>query len=772
MANKTNRRPILHKGELYSSSIVKRGGPPPKPNKTYEEARQKIIADINHTEIILKQLTPTLKLPNESVVCFKLQSEYSAKSYYPDSLFNASGKLELKEIGSRIWREKETSINDEIIGVQGKLLFVRVKETSLANLKSMLNKSVNTLTTSFIDDVRRLSSIGILSADEKILGFKDNWEKGMLEIILHPLGVDKGIVQAHFYELLEETGINLDLVKFRPYEEGITFVSLPGNKELIKTIANYNPLRTLHPLSIRELSSVFKSSSSVIGAPTPTTFTNKSNIWVGVFDGGMKQGNKYLDNYTEVVDSVNGTPTLTGEEHGANVTSAILYGAINEYKNQDILPEPSVCVKNFRVLSQDNIKHDDLYEVIDAIELEVENNKNIKVFNLSIGPNTPILDDNISRFTTVCDKLSYKNNILFCSAVGNDGNETGYDRIQSPSDMVNGLAIGSYTKIDGVKVRADYSCVGPGREGNKLKPDFLAFGGCKQYPINLLSYEFKSRVSTLGTSFATPLVSKMAALLIGSSKNVINPLIARALLIHATVEGGKKVHSNEIGFGILPEHIDEIISCSEKSYTLIYNGEIEADKYIKFEIPWVDGIQGKVYFRWTSVILTDVDVSSPDDYTSSSIITSFYPNEDIFLFTKKLPNKKTVSEKVNVFTMQEKVVQLKTDGYKQGSFPVSDSKASSFKPELSLKKDLKWDSVESRDNSKNASNIKKPVFHVHAVRRGKRTTTKKVKYAFILTVEAPNSTIDLYTKIVNNYRALTPIKIEIKNIIQANQTNV
>lgn len=61
------------------------------------------------------------------------------------------------------------------------------------------------------------------------------------------------------------------------------------------------------------------------------------------------------------------------------------------------------------------------------------------------------MDDNISRFTYALDRLTYnveegEINPLFCTAVGNDGNRGEYlNRIQTPSDMVNGLAVGAYT---------------------------------------------------------------------------------------------------------------------------------------------------------------------------------------------------------------------------------------------------------------------------------------------------------------------------------------
>lgn len=114
-----------------------------------------------------------------------------------------------------------------------------------------------------------------------------------------------------------------------------------------------------------------------------------------------------------------------------------------------------------------------MYSTIDIIERVVSERSDIKIYNVSFGPKGAILDDDINRFTYVCDKLSYDApdgiNPLFCIAAGNDGNlEKPLNRIQSPADMVNGLGIGAYSiSFLGDKYRSSYSCIGPGREGAK-----------------------------------------------------------------------------------------------------------------------------------------------------------------------------------------------------------------------------------------------------------------------------------------------------------------
>jgi hypothetical protein len=207
--------------------------------------------------------------------------------------------------------------------------------------------------------------------------------------------------------------------------------------------------------------------------------------------------------------------------------------------------------------------------------------------------------------------------VLFCIAVGNDGEMEGYNRIQAPSDMVNGLAIGAYSNFNGIISKASYSCIGPGREGNKLKPDLSAFGGCDQNPIHLMSDNGNQRVLTQGTSFSSPIASAAAGKIIGYSSESLSSLTTRALMIHGVSEEGSG-HSTDFGHGNLPDDIEIIASCPSQSYTLIYKGEIESGKYIQLPIPFTDEVtSGKVSFRWTSAVLTNIDPQSGDFGNSS-----------------------------------------------------------------------------------------------------------------------------------------------------------
>jgi hypothetical protein len=161
---------------------------------------------------------------------------------------------------------------------------------------------------------------------------------------------------------------------------------------------------------------------------------------------------------------------------------------------------------------------------------------------------------------------------------------------------------------------------------------------------------------------------------------------------------------------------------------------------------------------------TNVDPQSPDDYSTSSVVTSFYPNTSKFLF-KRGKNQKAV----DIQKETDKVTKLLSEGWtKDATFPISESGQTPYQVENELKADFKWDSIETRRRNKNASMVNNPMFHLHALERGKRYKSEKIKYTLILTIVVSESAVDLYSKVRNKYRALLPIDLNIENIISVN----
>jgi Subtilase family len=751
------RRPILYKGETYSASIQKKISMQPKePEISFETARQNIMQNIRTVKQDLISINPALKLPTESIICLKVDAEYAAKSYYPSSLFN-NGNSELDEVGTRLWKVKDEKSDLEDDTRFEKLFYVRTTEAALDKFYNRLNQNFG-LAENFQLDVRKISKLELVNKNDRIGGFHSEWSKGTVEVTLHPFDLDRTKALQHFKNFISSYNINTEKLKMKQYDvEGLTFISFECNKEVVDALGDYNPLRSIHPIGMRKLPEVTRTSVT-IGCPKIPEFTKKSSTIIGVIDGGYITGNPALDPYVEVIDSTTEPVRLSYAEHGTLTTSAALYGSLNSLKNSDLLTEPEITVRNFRVLSS-TTSDPDLYDVIDLIEKIVPENKDISVYNLSLGPNGPILDTDVHRFTYSLDLLSKIHNVLFCVAVGNDGDMDGYDRIQSPSDMVNGIAVSAFSVNNNKVERAFYSCIGPGREGNKLKPDISAFGGCDRNPIQLIGDKPNSRTYIYGTSFASPLTAALCGKLIGKSNDILTNLTSRALLLHQSKNPESNKHCTSIGHGLLPESINDMMNCKDRSYTLIFEGEVDRTKYREFEIPWINNIQsGKVNLNWTVAVQTLIDPNSPEDYTTSSIELSFYPNSHKFTFSD--PDS-TSKKKIDILENPQQAANLEALGWKKSGTPVSDSVPKQFLPEGELRKELKWDTIDTRVVPKMAKSLKNPIFQVHALGRGHRNANAKVKFAIVLTIEATAAEIDLYDTIVQYYPLLLPVNIDI-----------
>jgi hypothetical protein len=159
--------------------------------------------------------------------------------------------------------------------------------------------------------------------------------------------------------------------------------------------------------------------------------------------------------------------------------------------------------------------------------------------------------------------------------------------------------------------------------------------------------------------------------------------------------------------------------------------------------------------------MTDVDPLSPDDYTGSSIQTSFYPNSKKYKF--KLGKN---SQLVDLDSESGKEALLTGQGWVKDAFPIAKSGPQPYEKEASMRSDLKWDSVDHRTKSIRADDVKSPMFHIHAINRGSRTANAKVKFALILTVEAPKAAIDLYSRVKVLYPNLLPVNATVQATVK------
>ena len=252
-------------------------------------------------------------------------------------------------------------------------------------------------------------------------------------------------------------------------------------------------------------------------------------------------------------------------EHGTQVTSMIIAGHMLNPELDD------GCgwfkVRHFGVALKVG---NSLRKLIQNIEDIVAKNPDIKVWNLSLGTNEEVSQNSISPLAACLDRLQYERNILFVVAGTNDSTNTRSLSVGSPADSLNSIVVNS--------CRRDHSPALYTRRGPVLsffnKPDLACYGGDTGEPIKVGTAQ--GPVSEKGTSFAAPWIARKAAYLIEVMH--LPRDVAKALLIDSALswdtEAIKSGVSNELGYGVVPVKIEDILQSRNDEIKFYISGRV------------------------------------------------------------------------------------------------------------------------------------------------------------------------------------------------------
>ena len=331
--------------------------------------------------------------------------------------------------------------------------------------------------------------------------------------------------------------------------------------------------------------------------------------------------------------------------------------------------------------------------------------------------------------------------------MGNSGDllEPEYQRIQPPSDSVNCLAVGAANSASNNWERADYSSIGPGRRPGYIKPDLLHFGGSDDETFKVFASSPVFGVYAIkGTSFAAPAALRLAAGIRAHFGPDLSTLVLKALLIHSA-ENENEHSQAEVGWGRIPNSLDSIVLCADRTVRVVYQGEIEATQSIRAEIPLPSIInlgKKKVGISATFCYASKLDVQDPGNYTRSGLDVTFRPHD------KKIEIGSVNAKTKTFFSIQKGLT------------------------EQELRRDAhKWETTLNAKKNFLGNSLQNPVFDIHHVVRESGATSNlqnTLKYALVVTVTAPDVP-DLYDKVVRAYtgklKAFAPIiQIPIQNI--------
>lgn len=320
---------------------------------------------------------------------------------------------------------------------------------------------------------------------------------------------------------------------------------------------------------------------------SPTDFINKNDDGlmtipppsieptIGVIDTLFDES-VYFSEWVEYHDMVDeNLPKGTNDyRHGTAVSSIIVDGVrLNPWLNDGC---GRFRVRHFGVATGSYFSS---FTIIKQIKEIISKNKDIKVWNISLGSNKEINDNFISAEAAVLDQIQYENDVIFVIAGTNKPSED-VVKIGSPADSINSIVVNSVTK-KGLSTK--YS-----RKGLALsffaKPDVSYYGGSGEQYIQVC--EPLGAANVAGTSYAAPWIARKLSYLIDILG--LNREIAKALIIDAARDWNEKPSPEEValyGHGIVPIKIEEIVQTKDDEIKFLVSDVSEKWNTYSYHFP-------------------------------------------------------------------------------------------------------------------------------------------------------------------------------------------
>ena len=358
-------------------------------------------------------------------------------------------------------------------------------------------------------------------------------------ITLYDIGIDAKI-------LLKSVGI--DVLSSRILDDQTIFLEETQLKSLFEKAPYLVSMATVDLAELSPDDFIKDYTTGMINIPSPTIEPT-----IGVIDTLFDRTvyfNEWVD-YHELVDE-NIPRSSEDFRHGTTVSSIIVDGSrLNPWLNDGC---GRFKVRHFGVASGSKFSS---FTIVKHIKNIVANNRDIKVWNISLGSNQEINDNFISAEAAVLDQIQFEYDIIFVVAGTNKPNDS-IVKIGSPADSINSMVVNSVTK-NGLSPK--YA-----RKGLALsffaKPDVSYYGGSKEQYIKVC--EPLGVANVAGTSFAAPWISRKLSYLIdviGLGREV-----AKAMIIDSARGWKEQPIPEEValyGHGIVPIKIDEILQTKE-----------------------------------------------------------------------------------------------------------------------------------------------------------------------------------------------------------------
>lgn len=686
-----------------------------------EEAREALAPQLRTTVQALRSLDAKAKPGDQGVGLITVHPAFLSKWLLPTKVFKKAGLCSLGSKATQVDPRKDARARVKPGSKLAADLYIAGSEHAFARMLDLLmaDDTAEVLKKEF----RSIERVRLQDAGDRIVQLDAQSERVAVELVIHGESSDQILLDAlQAYAAECNTTLNLERKFCVP---GLIFVAGEAASDQIEKLALFAPIRAIRRLPSLRMHRPIVRRSPVVGAPPlPDESAIDDELSVVVFDGGI--GVRDFDPWvTEIVWPELESTHADYLAHGSEVTSALLFGALNEAP--DSLPRPYFRVRHERILGSDDEADVDLYDCMRRIDA-VLSKGDVSFCNLSLGPRLYVDDAHPHAWTCMLDQHLSKGTCLATVAVGNDGDLEGeLGRIQPPADAVNALSVGSASSPqDFMWSRASYSCRGPGRSPGLVKPDGLAFGGDANEEVQILSPYSRGICGVQGTSFAAPLALRVAAGAAAVSETKLTATTLRALMIHKSeiFEGHDRL---DVGWGRFPATVDSLLQCDDNEATVLYQGELSAESPLRARLPVPTVPLGvRLSIKATFCFASSVDPADTLNYTRHGLTIVFRP---------------------------------RGEGSTDEFFSVR-----SYGGEDELRSDAhKWETVLHKSASWRADELLDACFDIqHGARlsgRGVKTAdVPPLPYVLIVTITS-DSAQRVYENVLQRYRTLAPIRL-------------
>ena len=369
-------------------------------------------------------------------------------------------------------------------------------------------------------------------------------------------------------QILRQIGISE--TKYQQLDD-ITFVMNPDQFEILKDAAPY-----LIAMSVSDIAQIPAANTNDIDEDPDFSIPKPTNEpVVGVIDTHFYD-KVYFRDWVQYHNEQPGEIELKPNDydHGTMVTSIIVDGPTLNPRLEDNCGR--FQVRHFGVAKDGR---NNSSSIMRAIKRIVSENKDIKVWNLSLGSELEINKNFISPEAAVLDKIQFENDVVFIvSGTNKPDDDISNKRLGAPADSINSIVVNS---VDFEQTPALYSRTGPVLSFFN-KPDVSYYGGTDDDRI--VVYASYGKKASYGTSFAAPWITRKMAFLIYKMR--LTKEVAKALLIDSAAGWKKNAYNSEtIGYGVVPKKIDNIIQCENDEIRFVISEVSELFDTYNYNIP-------------------------------------------------------------------------------------------------------------------------------------------------------------------------------------------